>query len=149
MLQTDITKREDPGAIWTDVNKRVLIDALSLHSSGRYSNLANAKGKWKLVVDDFQSRTGQMLVYNLNTSLVLQNLIPLQITCRVALLKERADDPGYSAQEKFIDLPPVCDPKWVWRRLDGCCDCSTIRTKRILCRSQRVISIRERAAGVL
>ena len=62
MLQTVITKRKDPGAIWTDVNKRVLIDALSLHSGGRYSNLANAKGKWRLVVDVFQSRTGQMIV---------------------------------------------------------------------------------------
>lgn len=60
MLQTAIIKRKDPVVIWTDTNKRVLIDALLLHSDGCNSNLANAKGKWKLVVDDFQIRTGQI-----------------------------------------------------------------------------------------
>ena len=44
--------------VWTDANRKALREALELHSNGRYSNLANAKGKWKLVVADFLAKTG-------------------------------------------------------------------------------------------
>lgn len=46
----------------TDVNKHILITALAQHSNGRYSNLANAKGKWAFVVSDFQKATGWLVV---------------------------------------------------------------------------------------
>jgi hypothetical protein len=114
MLQTANTKRKDPAAIWTDVNKRVLIDALTLHSGGRYSNLANAKGKWNLVVADFQSATGQMQFPNLLIPLLLQSLMHLQITRRVVVLKECTDDPDYCTEEEPSDLPSICLPEWLW-----------------------------------
>ena len=56
-----VSKKKDAPAIWTDANKGVLIDALVRHSDGRYSNLSNAKGKWRLIVSDFESATGQLL----------------------------------------------------------------------------------------
>lgn len=48
--------------MWTDVNKKTLIDTLALHSSSRYSNLSNAKGKWKLIVIEFEKATGLLAV---------------------------------------------------------------------------------------
>ena len=114
MLQTATTKRKDPVAIWTDVNKRVLIDALILHSGGRYSNLANAIGKWNLIVADFQSATGHMQFRNLQIPLLLQSLIHPQITRRVVVLEECADDPDNRTEEEFGDLPSICLPEWLW-----------------------------------
>jgi hypothetical protein len=54
MALIETKKRKDPTVMWTDVNKHVLITALVQHSNGRFSNLANAKGKWALVVSDFE-----------------------------------------------------------------------------------------------
>jgi hypothetical protein len=45
--------------IWTDANRKALRESLEVHSNGRYSNLANAKGKWKLVVAEFLAKTGR------------------------------------------------------------------------------------------
>ena len=61
MAEVVSKKKKDAPAIWTDANKGVLIDALVRHSEGRYSNLSNAKGKWRLIVSDFESATGQLL----------------------------------------------------------------------------------------
>ena len=44
--------------MWLDVNRKVLIDYLAEHSGGRYSNLKNKKSAWKLVVVDFNLKTG-------------------------------------------------------------------------------------------
>jgi hypothetical protein len=114
MLSTASTKRKDPFAIWTDVNKRVLIEALSLHSGGRYSNLANAKGKWKLVVADFQSATGQMQVPTLLRLLFLESLIRLQTNHRFVVFEECAYDPDHIAEEKLSNLPSICLSEWLW-----------------------------------
>ena len=59
MAATDDQKKKEPTAIWTDVNKRVLIHTLATHSGGRYNNLLNDKKKWVLVVKDFHDATGE------------------------------------------------------------------------------------------
>lgn len=96
------------------MNKRVLIDALIHHSGGRYANLANAKGKWNLVVSDFQSATGQIQFPNLQLPLLFKSLRHLRITRRVVVLEECADHPDYGTEEEPSDLPSICLPEWLW-----------------------------------
>jgi hypothetical protein len=62
MALIETKKRKDLPVMWTDVNNYVLITALVQHSNGRYSNLANARGKWALVVSDFEKGTGWLAV---------------------------------------------------------------------------------------
>ena len=149
MLQTANTKRKDPAAIWTDVNKRVLIDALIHHSGGRYANLANAKGKWNLVVSDFQSATGQIQFPNPQLPLLLKSLRHLRITRRVVVLEECADDPDYCTEEEPGDLPSICLPEWLWCWLQGSCYGSTKCVECILRCPQWLIAICERTASIL
>lgn len=52
-------KKKDPSANWTDVNKRVLIETLAVHSGGRYNNLLSDKKKWIIIVKDFHDATGK------------------------------------------------------------------------------------------
>jgi hypothetical protein len=75
-----------PPTIWTDANKKALREALGNHSDGRYSNLANAKGKWKLVVAEFHAKTDKLVVSNVLTKNSLQNLIHLLHSHQDALI---------------------------------------------------------------
>lgn len=59
MTSTGDQKKKEPTAYWTDVNKRVLIETLTMHSGGRYNDLLNDKKKWLLVVKDFHAATGE------------------------------------------------------------------------------------------
>ena len=52
-------KKKEPSANWTDVNKRVLIETLALHSGGRYNNRLSYKKKLILIVKVFHDATGK------------------------------------------------------------------------------------------
>ena len=62
-----MSSRSSNAAHWPDY-KKVLIDALVLHSDGSFSNLINDKKKWDAVVNDFNFRTRKSLI--LSTALI-------------------------------------------------------------------------------
>ena len=67
-------------ASWTDVNKKVLIDVLSIFSEGRFSNSSNKKDKWISILETFNGRTG--ITSQISTILTTLNLVS-QITLNV------------------------------------------------------------------
>ena len=60
-MTTKVHIKVEGSVKWLDVNRKVLIECLAEHSGGRYSSLKNKKSAWKLVVADFNVKTGLSL----------------------------------------------------------------------------------------
>lgn len=57
-MTTKVHIKVEGSVKWLDVNRKMFIDCLAEHSGGRYSSLKNKKSAWKLVVADFNVKTG-------------------------------------------------------------------------------------------